>query len=924
MGCRRDTSSRGTVRHVRIAAVLAIAATAAPALAQEAGEGAVPHGPGTAVVQSPKDEAPPAPVIVKPVLKKDAQPVYPPEALAQGLKADVDVKIWIDKEGKVTRAEVPQPVGHGFDEAAKDAALQLEFEPATRDGKPIPVVIVFRFPFTFTDVEKPAAPEPMKTGNLGGQIFLAANQAPIAGATVVVTGPAGDEHQTTTDAEGKWNIEGLEPAFYRIRATLDGFAPEDTTEEVIAGQATQVVLRLSPQAEPGAIEVTVTGTRPPREVTRRTLERREMERIPGTSGDALRASQSWPGVARPPGLAGLLIVRGSAPQDTGIFIDGAVVPIVYHFGGLSSVIPTELLDRIDFYPGNFSARYGQEMGGVVDVALRKPDTSCNSKTKGTPFGSTTVTTEGGKNNCYHAMAELDLIDARAMVQGPIGNDWSFAAAGRRSWVDAWAKPVLSGLGAGVTSAPVYYDYQLIADTSPSKDSHFSARFFGSDDRLRILITDPFAQDPGLGGNLTFGTSFYRAQALYNATLSKSVDLSAMFAGGKNAVDFGLGTLVFDANVTLFSARSELGFKLARGVKLNAGIDFLLGPYDVFVRGPAPPRPGEANPGPLTTQAIMESHATGTVFRPAWYADAEIQPTRRLLVVPGARLDFARDTGHTDFAPRINARYDLIGGHAESELPPEEQHRRTTVKGGAGYYYQPPQFQETNPVFGTPGLLSNKSVHYSIGVEQEFTRQIEMSLEAYYKNLTNQVSRSADPGAAYVYGNQGTGTILGMELLIKYKPDARFFGWIAYTLSRSVRRDAPGLPEYLAQYDQTHNLTVLGSYRLGAGWEFGARYRLISGPLVTPVTGALYAADAAAYTEITGAAFSRRLPLFNQLDLRIDKGWQFRNWRLSAYLELLNVYSNAAKESLDYNYNFTQTTYQNGLPLIPNLGIRGDI
>jgi TonB family protein len=856
---------------------------------------------------------PAAPKIVMPVLKKNAEPVYPPEALAAGLKAEVYLKIQVDKTGKVVGADVPEPVGHGFDEAAKAAALQLEFEPATRDGRPVSVFIPFRFSFTFKEEEKPVSPEAPKTGNLSGQILLASNQTPLAGADVTAVGPASDEHKTTTDGEGKWSLEGLAPAFYRIHASLDGFVPQDATEEVAAGQVTSIVLRL-PEEVKGAIEVTVQGTRPPREVTRRTIERREMQRIPGTSGDALRSIQSLPGVARPPGLAGLLIVRGSAPQDTAIFVDGAAVPIVYHFGGLSSVIPTELLDRIDFYPGNFGAQYGQVMGGVVDVALRKPDTSCNEA-----YGKPT-----DRKGCYHAMAEIDLIDARALVQGPIGKDWSFVAGGRRSWVDTWAKPVLEGLGAGVSSAPVYYDYQLIADAKVSNTSNFSARFFGSDDKLKILINDPFAQDPGLGGNLTFGTSFYRGQMLYQAALSKAVDLSAMVAAGKNDLDFALGPLRFDAAITLISTRSELSFRIARGIKLNAGTDFLLGPYDVFVRGPAPPRPGEADAGPLTTRPILESHATGTVFRPAWYADAELQPTRRALIVPGVRLDFARDTGHADFAPRINARYDLVGGHAESELPPAQQHLRTTVKGGAGFYYQPPQFQETNAVFGTAGLFSNKSIHYSVGVEQELSRQIELSLEGYYKDLTQQVSRSPSISSTYLYGNQGVGTILGMELLIKYKPDARFFGWAAYTLSRSTRIDGPGMPEHLAQYDQTHNLTILGSYRLGRGWEFGARYRLISGPLVTPVLSALYAADAAAYAEVDGTPFSRRLPLFHQLDLRVDKGWQFRDWRLSVYLDLLNVYSNAAKEAIDYNFNFTQTQYQSGLPLIPNIGVRGDI
>ena len=72
-------------------------------------------------------------------------------------------------------------------------------------------------------------------------------------------------------------------------------------------------------------------------------------------------------------------MRGSAPEGTAYFVDGSDVPLIYHFGGLSSVVPTELLDQIDFYPGNFSARYGRKMGGVVDVALRKPDTKCNAR-----------------------------------------------------------------------------------------------------------------------------------------------------------------------------------------------------------------------------------------------------------------------------------------------------------------------------------------------------------------------------------------------------------------------------------------------------------------------------------------------------------------------------------------------------------------
>ena len=63
--------------------------------------------------------------------------------------------------------------------------------------------------------------------------------------------------------------------------------------------------------------------------------------MPGTRGDALKSLQSLPGVARPPFTSGLLIIRGSAPDDTLTYIDGTDVPLIYHFGGLASVVPTD-------------------------------------------------------------------------------------------------------------------------------------------------------------------------------------------------------------------------------------------------------------------------------------------------------------------------------------------------------------------------------------------------------------------------------------------------------------------------------------------------------------------------------------------------------------------------------------------------------
>jgi TonB family protein len=903
MRCRTATSAFGA---------LAVLCFAAQASGQAAGEGAVPRGGAGAVVK-PSDEAEAKQEVRMPELLEFVNAPYPAEAQKLGLEADVILRLTIDKEGRVTAAEVVEPAGYGFDEAARDAALKFRFKPAMRGEQPVAAKIQYRYSFTLTEVEK-AAPEAPTTGNLTGRIRLSETEAAVAGAAVVVTLPDGSERSLPTDADGRFRIDGVPPGKYRVRVALEGFDPVDSTEDVAVGEETDVTLRLSPTSE--AFEVTVRGERPPREVTRRTVERREIERIPGTGGDALRSLQSLPGVARAPGFAGLLIVRGSAPEGTLTSVDGVEVPFIYHFGGLSSAVPTELLEKIDFYPGNFSARYGRAGGGIIDVGLRSPDTRCydaNGKV------------DEKKTGCYHAMLQVDLIDARALVQGPLPIDgWSFAAAGRRSWIDTWLRPVLEEAGSSVTSAPVYYDYQLLAERKRGS-TRTSLRFYGSDDRLELIITDPFAQDPGFGGNLRFGNAFYRAQIVHEAELSSQVSLATTFAIGKDTVDFQVGTYYFDLKVYPIQWRYELGFKLFDRAKLNLGTDIVAGQFDVNVRAPEIPRPGEADAGPVSSRPPVETSSRGLSFRPAAYAELELQPTDRLRVVPGVRFDYARDSGHEDFAPRITARYDLVQGAA----PDAPERKRTTLKGGAGVFYQPPQFPETNASFGTPGLLSNRWIHYSLGVEQELTKQVDVSVEGFYKDLTQGVSREPDAGAGYLYNNQGQGHVIGAETLLKYKPDERFFGWLAYTLSRSVLQDSPDSPEYLFQYDQTHNLTVLGSYRLGRGWEFGARFRLVSGPLDTPVRSSpslpsLYAADAGAYAPLQGTPYSRRLPMFHQLDLRLDKRWQIKNARISAYLDLQNVYNNAAAEGLVYNYDFSKSQYQTGVPILPSIGMRLEI
>ena len=866
---------------------------------------AVPRGGAGAILKAP-DPGPgpvpgqPTPGVTMPRPKNYAPPAYPPEAEKAGIEAQVTLALDIDKEGKVLKAVVVEPAGRGFDESALAAAAKLEFEPARKaDGTPFAARIRYRYSFTLKQSPAEVKKQSRTTATLNGEILSAGGDAPLAGA-VVVLGPGNIE--VRADEKGAFTFPDLPPGRYTVSIRTPGYQGLDTEEQLAAGEATTVKYRLLPSG--GALEVSVRGDRPPREVVKRTLEQREIARIPGTNGDALRSIQSLPGVARPPGLAGVLLVRGSAAQDTQTFIDGTPVPLIYHFGGLSSVIPTELLEKIDFYPGNFSSQYGRVQGGIVDVALRKP------------------------KNEYHGLAQIDLIDARLMLEGPIPglNGWTFLVAGRRSYVDAWLGPTLKAAGAGVTQAPVYYDYQALVSTNPTPSSSFRVAFFGSDDALKLLLDKPAPGEPALSGNVGLHTAFMRLQTRYSQDFDNGDKLNLTLAFGRDNIEFGLSSLFFLLDVRTITGRAEYTKKLGKGMQLNAGIDMFSGYYDVNVRLPAPPRPGEPPNQPFSTRTVAETRLTGAAYLPAAYVEAEIAPDPSLRIVPGARLDYFNLTKNWDFSPRVNARYEI-----------KKDYPRTTVKGGVGLFHQQPQFQETTKPFGNPNLTSNRAIHYSLGFEQQITQQIEGSVEGFYKQLDNLVVSAPSASGAIEYGNTGTGYVVGSEFLLKYKPDKRFFGWLAYTLSRSVRRDAPGLEERQPSFDQTHILTVLGSYKIGHGWEIGARFRLVSGNLVTPFvcnsfsetcdptrTNSLFHAASGVYTAIplTGPT-SERLPLFHQLDIRIDKAWKYKHWQLSAYLDVQNVYNRGNTEAISYNFNYTARSFVSGLPILPSIGLRGE-
>ena len=868
---------------------MALAAVLAEPLAQ-AQQPQAPPPDGDAATEVPPSTQPGA--VEPPRLQKFVSAPYPPEARRRGREADVLLELELGPDGSVRSSQVVEPAGHGFDEAAQQAALKFVFTPARRDGRPVAARIHYRYLFRLEPTAA-APPPPTKAklpARIVGRVVTGTPQVGVAGARVVLVLPGGATRELVTGAEGEWRLGAAPAGRYRIEIQAPGFTPVSTELRVESGTAAEVTDRLEPlgAAREDSLQVTVEQERPAREVTRRTLSQRELATAPGSMGDAIRAVQNLPGVAPTPVGSSQIIVRGTAPEDSLAYIDGLQVLNVYHLWGLSSVVPTEMLDHLELYPGNYSVKYGRGIGGLIDVALREPR----------PDGR------------YHGLAQVDLIDARAVLEGPVPalGGWQFIGGVRRSHLDTVAMPLL-----GWEFSPVYKDYQFFLVKSPAPDSRLRIGLLGADDRLTISSTDDVRRP-----ETDIASGFFYFTADYQTRLSERADWSHTLAVGRIYQRFSFTSSDRDysvhAPVYPFGARTELGWRLLPRLRLNLGTDLHYAPYQVKLRVPQMPASGAQPPNRTAFDPLSEVDTHELYLRPAAYLELIATPTAPLRIVSGLRIDYSHDTERVDVSPRVSTRYDLIRAPL-----------RSTVKGGVGLFCQPPPPEQVLAGFGTPGLDSSRAIQTSLGFEQQLSDAVEASVEGFAYRLAGLVRRRVTSSGQLELANSGNGHTLGLESLVRVKPSGRFYGWLAYTLSRSMRRSHAGEELALYERDATHVLTALGSYRLGRGWEVDAKQQYVSGNPYTPVVGALYSSSTDSYVPVLGDAQSRRLPAYHELDLRVQKRWQLGgSAAFMAYLDVINVYGRDRVTGIECSDELTRCVYaKHPMPVIPSLGLRGE-
>ena len=102
----------------------------------------------------PDENSPAAKNFRSPLPYRRTSPQYTPTARLYGIAATVDIEIDFDETGKILRAEIVRWAGFGLDESVTETVRQMNWRPATRDGKPLPIRAVLRYNFKKLEKEE--------------------------------------------------------------------------------------------------------------------------------------------------------------------------------------------------------------------------------------------------------------------------------------------------------------------------------------------------------------------------------------------------------------------------------------------------------------------------------------------------------------------------------------------------------------------------------------------------------------------------------------------------------------------------------------------------------------------------------------------------------------------------------------------------
>jgi hypothetical protein len=520
------------------------------------------------------------------------------------------------------------------------------------------------------------------------------------------------------------------------------------------------------EADAGSFQTVVRGERP----SAGELREGELEEVPGTMGDPIRAVLAMPGVSTIHSGISYPVVRGSSPASTALFIDGVQVPLLFHLFVGPSVIHPDLIDSLELYPSSPRPEYGRLLGGVVEARTREP----------------------GDRPRVSATADLMNVGVFASASFPTtGTGFTFAA---RYSFTAWLIAAMAnamdlvrvpGQREGDTSTLDFADYQLRLDQAlgPGKLRLF---VFGSADDYGVASPRPH-------GGWMVHALFHRGDLRYRWPLGPGEAEVALTAGidrlgydGKNGsgsewVDpFGDVSVVTTSERVAepsFRARASWRGRPSPGVEVSVGADAdrrsaQLSAHQVLEDNLQ--RGTEVGERDLTADV-----AVGT-FLGAW-AEVRWSGPGPWEVASGLRADLYHLAPGIDryaFEPRISARRRLAEG--------------LELRAAAGAFHQPPVAVIGLPVVDVGGLRYGlqEGAQADLGLSWKPWRGVEVTADAYFNPVLTAIDldifqsgalgfQISGPKEGSLFPNiaaaRSRGYATGLELTVRHPLGGRWFG-----------------------------------------------------------------------------------------------------------------------------------------------------
>ncbi len=713
-----------------------------------------------------------------------------------------------------------------------------------------------------------AAAAPAQPRVVRGVVTAAGSGRPIVGAAVLTE----RGELAVTDADGYFAV-AVTAADRALTITAPGYATRSL--RILGGDA---LVRIELAASSGSEVIEVSGKAP--EQTKPLsyqLTADEIRFLPGAANDVLRAAQALPGVSRIPYSFGGLVLRGTSPRDSAVFLDGVEVPIAFHFGGITSFYPGSMLETMTLTSGGFDASHGHAQGGLLTLTTREPRT-----------------------DRWRSGGSVGLLDSGIFAEGPLWGGGILVGI-RRSYLDT----ILSPFAADDIPLPSYWDAQIRTSFGdPHKRGRITPMIFTSIDRVsskEISVTSLFvrAAVPYLR---TWGPLALRVVPWAGWT-----QLSLAEEPDDDGARDTIRRPMVPAGIRSELVRDYTWGHLRGGIDLDSGY---LAQTEIDVGGMRGRK--------LGAELLWSDLAL-------WGETRLVLAGGRLSVKPGLRVDAYGLSGELVVDPRLNI---------QETLTPA-----LTLRQAIGRYHQPPIPADVDPFDGNPRLDGSYMDQASLGIDAELHAGVLASVTSfagYGHGIGVEVPHGNDPELDPDYGglgptfqlllekqlgfssyreNRGRARLAGLEAMVKGHLD-RWFFLLAYTLSWSQRSDDPrqGLGWRPFELDQRHNLNAAASYRF-TKWRLGARVQLVSGNPYSPTVPA---------ERPYQIPFGGRLPMFFHLDVRADRRWQ-RCWGdINLYIDIQNVTNRRNVEGRDFDSTEEHPGGIDqdipGLPIVPFIGV----